>query len=143
MHREKWLLPEQQQLGEVPPDAIVTAEQAESALGRAQGTEFDEDLFETIDLELRQEEEALAGRHVNPPGIDYSCLCYDAPDSVSATALGWGTAKAAPRLLTRQDFAFTGDAMQARCTQSSRTAGVRSRATRQGAWIRRSLSHIN
>ena len=118
MRREKWLLPEQQQMGEVPPDAIVTAEQAESALGRAQGTEFDEDLFETIDLELRQEEEALAGRHINPSGVDYSCLCHDLPDSVSAAAFGWDATKAVPRLLTRQDFALTGVAMQSRLQQS-------------------------
>ena len=31
----KLLVPAQQQMGEIPPDAIVTAEQTESALGRA------------------------------------------------------------------------------------------------------------
>ena len=68
------LLPGASQIGEIPHDARVTPEQAESALGHNQATEFDEDVLEMMDLDQREEEEALTGRHVNPGGVDYSCL---------------------------------------------------------------------
>ena len=52
---------------EVPADAIVDAVQAESALGRVQATEFDDEDLEELDAALRAEgEEALLGCHVNP-----------------------------------------------------------------------------
>ena len=51
-HR-RTLLPQTCQIGEVPPDAVVTPEQAESALGHAQATEFDDDALEGLDQELR------------------------------------------------------------------------------------------
>ena len=47
-----------------------------------------------LDLDQRAEEEALLGKQVNPPGVDYSCLCWS-PDSVgmtdsaSAVTIGW------------------------------------------------------
>jgi len=63
------------QPGDVPHDAVVTAEQAESALGHTQATELDEEIFEMIDQDQREEEEALQGHHVNPAGISYDCLC--------------------------------------------------------------------
>ena len=38
----------------------------------------DEEVIEMMDFDQREEEEALTGRHVNPGGVDYSCLCWDA-----------------------------------------------------------------
>jgi hypothetical protein len=61
---------------EVPPDALVTSEQAESALGHVQATDFDADIFEALDEDQKEEEMALMGRHVNPPGIDYDCIAW-------------------------------------------------------------------
>ena len=46
-----------EQPGEVPHNAVITAEQAESALGRNLATEWDEDLLEQIDMDQRAEEE--------------------------------------------------------------------------------------
>ncbi len=65
-----------EQAGEVPHDAVITAEQAESALGRNQATEWDEDLLEQIDLDQRAEEEELPGRVVHPISADYSLLSW-------------------------------------------------------------------
>ena len=48
-----------EQLGEVPHNAVITPEQAESAIGRNQATEWDEDMLEQIDLDQRAEEEDL------------------------------------------------------------------------------------
>ena len=64
--QKRSLLPEMHQMRKVPPDAVVTPEQAETVLGHAQATEFDEDALTALDKELRQEEEALAGRQVDP-----------------------------------------------------------------------------
>ena len=60
------LNPDSTQVGEIPHDAQVTAEQAESALGHNQATELDDDILELIDQDQREEEEALQGRYVNP-----------------------------------------------------------------------------
>jgi hypothetical protein len=60
-HQRRTLLPQTCPIGEVPPDAVVTPEQAESALGHVQATEFDDDALEALDQELRQEEEAWPG----------------------------------------------------------------------------------
>ena len=65
-NKDRLLLPRTHEIGEVPCNAVVTPEQAESALGHAQATEFDDDGLELLDQEVRQEEEALAGRQVNP-----------------------------------------------------------------------------
>ena len=86
-HKEPVLLnPDSTQIGEIPHDAQVTAEQAESTLGHNQATELDEDIFELIDQDQREEEEALQGRYVNPEyladttRIDYDCLCWSPED---------------------------------------------------------------
>ena len=98
-----------EQLGEVPHDAVVTAEQAESALGRNLATEWDEDLLEQLDMDQREEEEELAGRLIHPDGVDYSCLAWSpassltAPDSVNAKDMGWHPPLLLPEL-TRKDF---------------------------------------
>ena len=60
------------QPGEVPAGAEVTAEQAESALGRTMATELDGELPEAADADTTAEEEALTGHQVNPTGVDYS-----------------------------------------------------------------------
>ena len=44
------------------PNAVITPDQAESAIGRNQATEYDEDMLDQIDLDQRFEEEELAGR---------------------------------------------------------------------------------
>ena len=46
-----------EQIGEVPHDAVVSAAQAESALGRNLATDWDEDVLESIDDDQRAEEE--------------------------------------------------------------------------------------
>ena len=61
---------------DVPDDAHVTPEQAESALGRAQATEHDDSLFEELDHDQKEEEMALMGRLINPPGVSYDCLAF-------------------------------------------------------------------
>ena len=87
-------------------DAVVIAEQAESALGRNVATELDMDIGEAEDADTKEEEEALAGHRVNPNGVDYSCLSWqpDAPDSVSAETMGWELGRPI-RPLRRDDFA--------------------------------------
>ena len=59
--RKPVLVEHTQQVGEVPQHAAVTAEQAESALGRSVATELDEDLVDAVDADTKEEEEALAG----------------------------------------------------------------------------------
>ena len=44
-----------EEIGQVPEHAIVTAEQAESALGRTLATEIDIDLADTVDLDTKEE----------------------------------------------------------------------------------------
>ena len=116
-HKEPILLnPDSTQIGEIPHDAQVTAEQAESALGHNQSTELDGDSFELFDLDQREEEEALQGRYVNPEylsdttKIDYDCLCWSpedsAPDSVSAKTVGWMPALKL-RMVSKSDFSCT------------------------------------
>ena len=93
-------------VGEIPQNAVITAEQAESALGRTAATELDIDMPDAVDGDTREEEEALAGRQVNPCGVDYACLTWQplAPDSVSALAVGWESTRPGRRLV-RDDFA--------------------------------------
>ena len=57
-------------VGEIPQNALVTAEQAESALGRTVATELDVDISEAVEADTKEEEEAFAGRKVNPSGVD-------------------------------------------------------------------------
>ena len=78
-------------VGEMPDDGVVTAEQAESALGKTLATEIDQDMLDALDPDTKEEEDALAGRHVNPPGVAYSSICWQsvAPDSVGAVTVGW------------------------------------------------------
>ena len=120
------------QPGDVPHDAVVTAEQAESALGHNQATELDNEIFEAVDQDQREEEEALHGHHVNPSGIShecfsplptnvqesimsfltstYECLCWSPADtssnSVSAAAVGWTQP---PRHISKADLSCNKD----------------------------------
>ena len=75
-----------QDIGQVPDNAVVTAEQAESALGRTIATEIDIDYADAVDADTKEEEEKLAGHQVNPSGVNYACVSWqpDAPGSVSA-----------------------------------------------------------
>ena len=95
-------------MGELPENAQVTAEQAESALGRTMTTEVDLDMLDAVDADTKEEEEALAGRQVNPPGHDYSCISWQptAPDSVSAAVVGWEEGREV-RALDRTDVECT------------------------------------
>ena len=104
-----------EQLGEIPHNALVSAAQAESALGRSLCTEWDEDVMEVIDDDQRAEEEQLIGRALHPQGhgVDYSFLAWSpdpndinhASDLISAKDLNWhpGLPLKALRL---QDFEF-------------------------------------
>jgi hypothetical protein len=104
------LVPVARPIAEVPADAVIDAVQAESALGHLAATEFDEDCADGVDKDLRAEEEALIGRHVNPKGIDYSCLA-------DADASGWHP-PLVPHRLSRQDFNVTLERMQQRFRDS-------------------------
>ena len=108
------LLPVARSLGAVPDDALVSAAQAESALGHLETTEFDDIELETPDKDVRAEEEALLGRVVNPPGLDYSCLCLPGDAAVACAspwqhvgAFGWHP-PLLPRSLLRADFDVDG-----------------------------------
>ena len=64
--RKQTLVEHTQHPGEVPSGVDVTAEQAESALGRTMATELDVEISEAADADTKEEEEALAGHQVNP-----------------------------------------------------------------------------
>ena len=106
-------------VGEIPDDGPVTAEQAESTLGRTMATELDQDMLDALDPDTKEEEDALAGRQVNPSGAAYSCICWQpsAPDSVSAATVGWGE-KIEKRLLSRSVFERTSTGMTKQITQA-------------------------
>ena len=89
--KSRALIPRVDAIGEVPFDAVVNPEQAESALGHAQATEFDDELLDIVDLDLRAEEEALLKRQMHPTGIDYSCLCWcpTTDNDLAPTVMGW------------------------------------------------------
>ena len=69
-------------------------------------TELDIDIAQAVDEDTREEEEALAGRQVNPNGVDYSCISWqpDAPSTASAAIMGWKSDRPV-RSLSRADFA--------------------------------------
>jgi hypothetical protein len=93
---------------DVPPDAVVTPEQAESALGHVQATDHDADIFDTHDDDQKEEEMALMGRVVNPPLIDYGCIAWSpVSDSNLAQTMGWHPGLWL-RTLTAADFALRG-----------------------------------
>ena len=43
-------------VGEIPESGVVTAEQAESALGRTMATELDQDMLDAVDADTKEEE---------------------------------------------------------------------------------------
>ena len=102
-----------EQMGEVPHDAVISAAQAESALGHNLATEWDEDVWELVDDDQRAEEEQLVGRVVHPDSadIDYSLLCWSpdptdvnhSPDWINSQDMNWHPGLPVRRL-TRQDF---------------------------------------
>ena len=109
--RKHFLNPMLRGHAEVPADGIVDPVQAESALGRVQATELDDEDLETQDAALRAEEEALLGCHVNPRSPEYPCL---AVDSIAGVRLGIGWhPPLIPRKLTRDDFACSSDDIRA------------------------------
>jgi hypothetical protein len=98
---------------DVPPDASVTPEQAESALGHVQATDHDADIFETLDEDQEEEETALMGRVVNPLLVDYDCIAWSpVSDSDLAKTMGWHPGLPC-RPLTAADFACTGPQVRA------------------------------
>jgi hypothetical protein len=99
---------------DVPPGAIVTAEQAESALGHVQATDLDADIFESLDEDQKEEEIALLGRIVNPPLLTYDCIAWSpVSNSELANIMGWH-----PPLLLKHltAAAFTCTGAQVRAT---------------------------
>ena len=104
--RKQTLAEHTQHPGEVPPEAVVTAEQAESALGRIMATELDIDVSEAVDDDTKEEEEALAGHQVNPNGVDYSCISWQpgAPGIANVDTMGWKPPFGV-RSLSRANFA--------------------------------------
>ena len=61
-------------VGEIPKNARVFPEQAESALGRTLATEIDVGYTDAVDADTKEEEEALAGHQVNPSGVASTML---------------------------------------------------------------------
>ena len=96
---------------EVPADAIVDPVQAESALGRVQATELDDEDLETQDAALRAEEEALLGCHVNPQSPEYPCLAIDCSAGLRH-GIGWHP-PLIPRKLARDDFGCSSERIRA------------------------------
>ena len=98
---------------DVPPDAIVTAEQAESALGHVQATDLDADIVESLDEDQNEEEMVLMGRVVNPPLLAYDCIAWSpVSDSDLAKTMGWHP-NLPLRQLTAADFTCTGPQVRA------------------------------
>ena len=74
----------------MPDEALITPEQAESALGHVQATEYDAEWFEELDMDQKEEEMALLGKIVNPPGVNYDFLAWSPiSDSDVAASVGW------------------------------------------------------
>ena len=93
---------------EVPCYAVVTPEQAESALGHAQATEYDEDCLDTLDEDQKKEEIALIGKIVNPDGAQHACVSWSpVSDSDIAKTVGWHPPYCLKEL-TAADFVCTG-----------------------------------
>ena len=44
-------------VGEIPESGVVTAELAESALGRTMATELDQDMLDAVDADTKKEED--------------------------------------------------------------------------------------
>ena len=63
--------------GELPANAVVDFQQAESALGHSVADELDDADIQANDKDVQAEEEALLGRLLNPPGLGYSCFMPD------------------------------------------------------------------
>lgn len=105
-----------EQMGEVPHNAVVSAAQAESALGRNLATEWDDGVWELVDDNQSAEEGQLVGRMVRPQSadIDYSLLCglpdptdfNHSPDLINSQDMNWPS-DLPVRRLTRQDFNVT------------------------------------
>ena len=109
------------EIGQVPETALVTAEQAESALGRTIATEIDVDFDDAVDPDTKEEEEKLAGYQVNPSGVNYECVSWqpDAPGAVSAEIFGWDGGRVVGPL-TRKDFACTAEDVKGKLHNSLR-----------------------
>ena len=123
-----------EQLGEVPHDAVISAAQAESALGRNLATEWDEDELEQVDDDQRAEEERLMGRLMHPQSdnVDYNLLCWSpdptdinhAPDLVNAEDMSWPS-DIPPRRLTRHDFLFDRESVSRTLRESVDALGAK------------------
>jgi DNA replication protein DnaC len=64
--------------GAIPQQANIDAAMAESSLGWNINDEIDDEVQETVDADIRAEEESIRGVNVNPPGFNYECLAPDA-----------------------------------------------------------------
>ena len=116
-----------EQMGEVPHDAVISAAQAESALGRNLANEWDDDELELQDADQRAEEEELIGRLVHPQSdsVDYNLLCWSpeptdrnhAPDLIDAEHMNWPS-DLPVRRLTQADFSFDRDSISRKLRQS-------------------------
>ena len=62
----------------------------------AQATDHGDDVLEQLDLDLKEEEMALAGKRVNPLGIDYKCVAWP-PISDNSLASTFGFHPPLPR----------------------------------------------
>ena len=92
---------------ELPPGAVVDIQQAESALGHNVADDVEDADVNANDRDVRAEEEALLGRLINPPGLDYACFTPDfsALDEETCDRLGIET-NDHKRPITKKELIF-------------------------------------
>ena len=74
------LIPRVDAIGEVPFDAVVNPKQAESALGHAQATEFDDEMLNMIDLDLRAKKNlCITSKCTQMTSIMNACVGFSCP----------------------------------------------------------------
>ena len=84
------LIPRGHAYGEIPDNANVDPAQAESALGRNQANEDDDEAGDSPDKDQLAEEEALRELPLNPPGVAYKTLIVPSHSIMAdAKSLGW------------------------------------------------------
>lgn len=93
---------------ELPANAVVDFHQAESALGHNVADELDDADIHANDKDIRAEEEALLGRLLNRPGLDYSCFFPEVDNLDEASCVKLGIEEPEHKNpLTQEELSFT------------------------------------
>ena len=94
--------------GELPGNVVVDFQQAESAHGHSVDDELGDADIQANDKDVRAEEEAVLGKLLNPPGLDYSCLMPDFAKLEGKTCTKLGiTENEHKKPSTQEELAFT------------------------------------